>query len=410
MSDTILAGASARQASQPSAQTPRPVLGNALILAMAATTGLAVANIYYNQPMLGLIETSMPSGLTALVPTVTQLGYALGLFLLVPLGDRVERRGLIVLQFLLLSVALVLAAVAPTPALLLGASLVLGALATVAQQIVPFAAHLAPAERSGAVIGKVMAGLLCGILLSRTLAGFVAEHAGWRAMFWLGVPLALIAAAILRAMLPTSRAKGDHHGEGPRYAQLLASLWHLWRRHRALRLATLTQGLLFAAFSAFWSILALRLAQVGQGAGVAGLFGVIGAVGILAAPMAGHVADRRGPHATIVVGVALMVVAWIIAMTFSGVVGLALACVVLDLAVQSALISHQHIVYALDQGARARLNTLFMGGMFLLGAAGSALAALAWHGAAWTGVSVLGLALGMGAGLVNWLARRPQEA
>jgi predicted MFS family arabinose efflux permease len=238
----------------------KPALGTGLILAMAATTGLGVANIYYNQPMLGLIEASMPGGLTALVPTVTQLGYALGLFLLVPLGDRVERRRLIVAQFLLLSVALVLAAVAPSPALLLGASLILGALATVAQQIVPFAAHLAPPERSGAVIGKVMAGLLCGILLSRTLAGFVAQQAGWRAMFWLGVPLALVAAAILRAMLPTSAA-----AQGPRYPQLLASLWHLWRRHRALRLATITQGLLFAAFSAFWSILALRLAQVGEG-------------------------------------------------------------------------------------------------------------------------------------------------
>ncbi|NKJ44475.1 MFS transporter [Novosphingobium sp. SG720] len=405
MSETILAGAPPRPAHPSLPPASRPTLGAGLTLAMAATTGLGVANIYYNQPMLGLIEVSMPSALTALVPTVTQLGYALGLFLLVPLGDRVERRALIVTQFLLLSVALVLAAIAPSPALLLGASLLLGALATVAQQIVPFAAHLAPPERSGAVIGKVMAGLLCGILLSRTLAGFVAQHAGWRAMFWLGVPLALLAAAILRAMLPKSAA-----GQGPRYPQLLASLWHLWRAHRALRLATITQGLLFAAFSAFWSILALRLAEVGEGPSVAGLFGVIGAVGILAAPLAGHVADRRGPHATIVAGVALMVVAWAIAMAFPGLVGLALACIVLDLAVQSALISHQHIVYALDQGARARLNTLFMGGMFLLGAAGSALAALAWHGAGWTGVSGLGLALGVGGGIANWLARRPRNA
>lgn len=375
-----------------SAPLPQPHrdLSPLLTFAMAATTGLAVANIYYNQPMLGLIQHDLPGVATALVPTVTQLGYALGLFVLVPLGDKVERRTLIVVQFAALAAALVLAAMAPSPAMLLATSVVVGALATVAQQIVPLAAHMAAPDQRGAVIGRVMAGLLCGILLSRTLAGAVAQQAGWRAMFWLGVPLALAAAGILRALLPVSKASS-----GPPYPALLASLWHLWRGLPVLRFATLTQGLLFASFSAFWSTLALQIQTLGKGAGVAGSFGVIGAVGVLAAPLAGHLADRRGPRLAIGAGIVLMLVAWGIALAWPGLMGLALACIVLDLAVQGALISHQHIVYALDANARARLNTLFMGGMFLLGAGGSALAAAAWQAAHWRGVSLVGLMLGL---------------
>lgn len=383
-----------------SAPSSGPTMSSGLTLIMAGTTGLAVANIYYNQPMLGLIERDLPGALTAMVPTVTQLGYALGLFLLVPLGDRVERRRLIVTQFLGLAVVLIAAAMAPSGAALLLGSLVVGALATVAQQIVPLAAHMAPPEKRGAVIGKVMAGLLGGILLSRTLAGLVAQQAGWRAMFWLGVPLALIAGGVLRARLPVSRPE-----KGPSYPALLGSLWHLWRDLPVLRRSTLTQAMLFGAFSAFWSILALYLQQLGQGPFVAGLFGVIGVAGIFAAPLAGHLADRRGPRAAIAAGTALTMVGWAVAGVSQGLIGLALGCILLDLAVQGALISHQHIVYALRPDARSRLNTLFMGGMFLGGAMGSALGMALWRAMGWHGVALLGIALGALAFTVQSLAR-----
>ncbi|MEP9348389.1 MFS transporter [Xanthobacter sp. KR7-225] len=376
--------------------------GPGITFAMAAATGIAVANIYYNQPMLALMEQELPGPLAGAIPTATQLGYALGLFLLVPLGDLMERRRLIVVQFVLLAGALVLAALAPNAAVLTFASLMVGLGSTVAQQIVPLAAHLAAPEKRGSTVGTVMAGLLSGILLSRTLAGFVATHGGWREMFWLAVPMSLGAAAFMGLVLPRS-APDTRMG----YGRLIASIVELWNAYPTLRLAAATQALIFAAFSVFWTILAFRLEapRFGFGPDIAGLFGLIGAVGIFAAPLAGRFADRNGPTGAVLLGTGVALVSWIVFGAWGTLAGLVVGCVLLDFGMQSALVSHQHIIYALKPEARARLNTAFMGVMFLGGAAGSGLGTLAWNAGGWGLVSALGIGFGLAAALLQGAAR-----
>jgi predicted MFS family arabinose efflux permease len=381
------------------AETPSTKIGSGLVFAMAFCAGIGVANIYYNQPLLGLIERSYP-GSTAigLIPTATQLGYAAGLFLLVPLGDLIERRRIITFQFVVLAAALAFAAAAPTTGTLIAASLLLGVAATVAQQIVPFAATLAPARSRGAVVGTVVSGILGGILLSRTVAGIVGAHFGWREMFWLGVPLALVAAALMRFTLPR-----HHPAQSIRYFAALRSLGHMWAEESTLRRATMTQAALFASFIAFWTVLALHLQEPPYrlGSDVAGIFGIIGASGIFAAPVAGRVADRRGPHLVVMLSAAVALASWLLFGAWNSIAGLVVGVVLLDVGVNCALVSNQHLIFALRPEGRSRLNTVFMTGMFMGGSLGSFGATEAYHYGGWTGACVYGAVLAAGGVLLQ---------
>lgn len=365
--------------------------GKGLVFAMACACGIAVANIYYNQPMIGVITRSFPGELApSLIPTATQLGYALGLLLLVPLGDLIERRRLIVSQFFVLALSLLFAAVASTGWALLGASLCIGFTASVTQQIIPAAASLVSDNRRGTVIGSVMSGLLSGMLLSRILAGFIATHYGWRTMFWLGIPLGLAGAAAMALLLPLNRP-----ATSMKYSLLLRSLLRLWSEEPRLRRATLTQSLLFAVFSAFWTILALHLEQppFHLGADIAGLFGIIGVVGVLAAPIAGRLADRRGPGQVVSIGAFAALLAWLVLAGWNSLTGLIFGVTLLDFGMQSAMVANQQIIYGLKPQARNRVNSLFMVGMFIGGSLGSGGAMLAWKVADWRGVAVCAIAV-----------------
>ena len=381
-------------------------LSTSLTFLLAAGTGLTVAALYYSQPTLGVLAGDLHATARNVgwIPTLTQLGYAIGLLLLAPLGDRYDRRNIIVIKALILSAALLLTGFAPTLGVLLAASLAVGLFATVAQDIVPAAATLAPPEHRGKAVGTVMTGLLMGILLSRVVSGFVAEHFGWRTVF--------MAAAVSVLLLAGVMAKGLPHfapTTTQSYPALLQSLVSLWRAHRKLRLAALAQGLLALGFSAFWSTLAVMLhdAPFHLGSAVAGSFGLAGAVGALAAPFAGRLADRRGAEWVTRIAATITVVSFgaMLAMpllsTSAQLALLALATVGFDLGVQASLISHQSIIYGIAPEARSRLNALLMTSVFVGMAAGGFLGAQALAGWGWMGVVGVAIVASGGALLVR---------
>jgi len=397
-------------------QPPRTAsLSPALLGLLATGAGLSVANLYYSQPLLGTLASTLPATTAdvGLIPTLTQLGYALGLLLLAPLGDRFDRRRIILAKLAVLLLALLGASLAPGLHALLVASLVTGLAATVAQDLVPAAATLAPPAERGRIVGTVMTGLLLGILLSRVVSGLVGELFGWRALFVLAAAsIAAIGVAVWRG-LPSFPATTQVS-----YPALLGSLGTLWRRHAALRRATLAQGLLSVGFSAFWSTLALYLhaGPFQLGSAAAGAFGLAGAAGALAAPWAGRLADRHGSEWVTRLGIGLAALAfaslltlpWLPGMT--GLILLAVATVVFDLGVQATLIAHQAQVYGLEPEARSRLNAVLFTGMFIGMASGAALGSLLLARVGWSGVAGLALTAALLALLVRLWPARPRQA
>ena len=365
----------------------------ATVIMLASGAGFSVASIYYSQPMLEILAGQLHASVTTsgLVPTLTQIGYALGILLLAPLGDRHDRRTIITLKGLMLTLALLLSAAAGNITVLLFASLAVGIAATMAQDIVPAAAHLSPAAQRGKTVGSVMTGLLLGILLSRVVSGVVAQYAGWRVMFMLAALLVLAITLVLWRRLPHIAPSTTLS-----YPALLVSMRHLWRRHGELRRATLAQGLLSVGFSAFWSTLAVMLhVRYGLGSATAGAFGLAGAAGALAAPLAGMLADRRGPEKVTRLATALATVSFAALFLLpllpvpAQLVLIVVSALGFDFGVQATLISHQTLIFGLEPAARSRLNALMFTGVFIGMATGSALGSLMLERAGWPGVVAL---------------------
>jgi predicted MFS family arabinose efflux permease len=377
---------------------------------MAAAGGVAVANLYYNQPMLPDVGTSfgVAADVIALLPMLTQIGYALGLFLFVPLGDVVDRRKLVVALLFGIIISLLALALAPSLLWLDIASLTLGMMSAVAQVLVALAAQLSPPQHRGRIIGTLQAGILAGILLARTVSGTVSAHFGWRPMFWLAAAVNLGVLVVLRRVLPRTPPPASQP-----YLRVLRSLKDLWQSYPQLRTSSLIGALLFAAFSVFWSTLAFRLAEppFGYGPQVAGLFGLLGAAGAASAPLAGFLTDSRGAGFTVAFGTVMTATAFAVFMLAgSSLAMLALGVVVLDVGIQAAMNGNQSTVLSLAPQATSRTNTIYMVLYFAGGAVGSYSGGLAWHHFGWPGTTALGLLYSCTAVFVRFAAWTPATA
>jgi predicted MFS family arabinose efflux permease len=373
---------------------------------LAVASGVTVANVYYAQPLLSSLREVFHIGTAAVggLITATQMGYVVGMVFLVPLGDRVEKRRLVTVLLGVTTVALAAAGAATGFPMLLIASLISGATSVVAQILVPFAASLAPDQARGRIVGRVMGGLLTGILLSRTLSSLVSDIAGWRVVYLGSAVLTALLALALRSGLPPQAPT-----TAIPYRHVLASTLRLVRTHPALLRRGLYQAAMFGAFSAFWTTVSFVLTGPGFGYSAigVGIFALVGAAGAAVAPLAGRWADRE--LARPMTGAAFVVAA--ISSVVAGfgqhsVILIALAAVLLDMAVQTCLILGQHTIYRLDHNARARLNSAFIAILFVGGALGSQLGAIAYHVGGWTAVTALGATLPFLA-FIYWITERP---
>jgi predicted MFS family arabinose efflux permease len=385
-------------------RAPLPFLG------LACAVG--VSTMYYNQPLL--LEMGRTYGVTAgrtgFVAVATQIGYAVGLLAFVPLGDVLERRSLMMRMYGLVAIALILVALAPSINLLIAGSVLIGMFASVTHVALPIAPDLVSHEQRGRAIGTVMTGLLLGILLARTFAGWVSGIHGWR---WVFVVAAVMNAAfvpLIKRVMPKLPPK-----QKLRYSDAMKSLWTLFRTQPLLRESSLIGALVFASFSCFWTTLAFLLhSHYGLGAGVAGTFGVVGAAGALVAPLAGRLADKHGSRWVVSLGMALLAASYLLLWaeesahrsTVFHLAALVVGVVVLDMGAQMTQVANQTRIFGLVPSARSRLNTVYMTLYFSGAAAGSALATVAWVHWGWNGVCCLALALIALAGIVHATGHR----
>ena len=360
------------------------VLSRRTLWVMSAACGVTVANVYYNQPLLSDFAAYFhaPATTAGLVATAAQVGYGVGLLFLLPLGDLLERRRLVLILTWTCAVLLIGFAAAPTLLFLIAMQLLVGISGVSAQVLIPLGIDLTPPQQRGNTVGTLMAGLLVGILLARTAAGFLGDAVGWRVTYAIASAVMVIAGFVLMIELP-------HHPPSLRmnYSRLMHSMIELWFEQPVLRTATIVGGLSFAGFTAFWTTLSFLMAtRFHLGASAAGMFGIVGVAGALAAPLAGKLSDRKGSAFTVTLSLAASALAFAIMWRWITIPGLIVGVLLMDLGVQSIQVAEQSLVMSLVPAARSRVNTLYMVGRFMGGAGGSALGAFAWSRFGWPGV------------------------
>ncbi|HEU0164504.1 MAG TPA: MFS transporter [Thermomicrobiales bacterium] len=386
----------------------QPGISTGLVLILAVATGLSVANLYYAQPLLHTISNSLHvgEGASGLVVTFTQIGYALGLALLVPLGDIVQRRKLTSILLILDAIALVGSAIAPNLGVLIGVAAFVGIGSVSVQILIPLAANLATDEKRGQVVGMVMTGVLLGILLARTISGVIAGATSWRVVYWAAAAIALILAAVLFRVLPEEiRPPGARIG----YSSLLRSTLALVRDEPVLRQRMLMGSFSFAAFSALWTTIGFLLAgdPYNYGTTLIGLFGLVGVAGALSGNFAGRFVDRGLQSVTTIVFASGTTISFLL--IYFGKTSLAMLIVgilLLDIGIQGLQITNQSVIYQLAPHARGRITANYVTSNFIGGAIGSAAASAIFDSSLrWGGVCLFGGLLGVGI-LVTYVVSR----
>jgi predicted MFS family arabinose efflux permease len=388
--------------------THKPNLTNATLWIMTLTTGLVVANIYYNQPLLNDMANTyhVSNGKAGQVSMLTQIGYAVGMLFIVPLADMVKRKRLMLIDFAFVIAALLLTALAPNIHILILSGFLLGATSIIPQLLIPMGAHLAKPHERGKKIGFMMSGLLIGILLSRTLSGFIGAHFGWRAMFYIAAAIMVVMWVLIYFLLP--EVEPDYKGT---YKTLMRSLVHLFKSEPKLQLASLRGALCFACFSAFWTTLVFLLKQqFNQGSDVAGAFGLVGAFGAIAAGLMGRLSDKMDAYKLSTITLFLLLLSFIIFLfSANNIAGLILGVIIMDLGVQATHISNQAIIFSLNPAARNRINTIYMVSYFIGGALGTFLATRVWGTYNWAGVCAIGITLSVITIIIHLLTRKTMQ-
>ncbi|WP_130342129.1 MFS transporter [Herbihabitans rhizosphaerae] len=371
---------------------------------MTVAVGTVVANLYYAVPLEHALAEAfhVSDRAIGLAVSLIQIGYAIGLATLVPLGDLLERRGLLMPMLICNVAGMVTMAVASGYAVFVVAAAIVGVTSVAVQVLVPFAAELAPPDQRGRVVSTVMSGLLVGVLISRTVSGLIADAADWRAVFAFGALITAVVALLLHRRLPVLAPRATM-----RYRELLGSVVTIVREEPQLRLRMLYGGLCFAAFNAFWtgSTFLLGGPDYGWSTSAIGLFALVGVVGALSARFAGRLADKRKVHrGTGIFLIATALSFGLIALGEYSLAALVVGVAVMDMGCQGVHISNQSVIYALRPEARSRINTAYMTFYFVAGALGSGLSSLIYPEFGWVGVSVFAFAV-PAAGVIVWGAR-----
>lgn len=374
-----------------------PSISPALTFLLATACGLIAANLYYGQPLAGIIgaELGLSAGATGLIVTLTQIGYCVGLLFVVPLGDLVENRKLVVGSVSMAVLSLVAAAFAPHATPFLIAAFLVGVSSVAVQVIVPYAAHMAPHAIRGRVVGNVMSGLMAGIMLARPVSSLLSEVVSWRGVFLTSAAVMALLAVVLFRLLPTRMPEARLS-----YGALMASMGRLALHTPVLRRRAIYHAFLFAAFSLFWTTTPLYLSgpHFNLSQGEIALFALAGAAGTVAAPIAGRMADRGWTRAATFF--ALLAVALSFAVTHLapegshlGLAILVVAAIVLDFGVTTNLVLGQRAIFTLGAEFRSRLNGIYMATFFMGGAIGSAVGGWAYAVGEWQAASWIGFAL-----------------